>query len=103
MSATQSRSRLSTTKLRCTRSGAGRAFASRTVVESHLRRLTPCKPASFISRAAAFHQRSHPLATAPTATHRQLKMHPRDSVGLPRILVDGTDLGCQLFILLRPF
>src|SRR5215203_3854560 len=46
ISATQSRSRASAAKFLSTRSGAGRAFGSRTVVRAHRRRLAPSKPAS---------------------------------------------------------
>jgi len=51
MSATHNRFGPGATKLRSTRSGAGRALRSRTVVVIHLRRLTPTKPAVRISRA----------------------------------------------------
>src|ERR1039458_4838919 len=55
MSATHNRFGPSATKLRSTRSGAGRALRSRTVVVIHLRRLTPANP------VAAFARR-HPVA-----------------------------------------
>ena len=51
MSATQSLFGPSALKYRSTRSGAGLESASRMVVQVPLRRLTPCKPAAFISRA----------------------------------------------------
>src|SRR5208282_4285250 len=51
MSATHNRFGPGATKLRSTRSGAGRALRSRTVVVIHLRRLTPAKPAARMNRA----------------------------------------------------
>ena len=75
MSATHRASGPAALKWRCTRSGAGRASASRTVVLTHLRRLTPCRP-------AAAHQPRHALAAHLHALLAELGMHPRHPVGL---------------------
>src|SRR5437899_11686980 len=56
MSATHSRSGLATVNWRSTRSGAGRAVASRTVVRN-FRRLTPYRPAVRIRRATRLRPR----------------------------------------------
>jgi len=66
MSATHNRFGPGATKLRSTRSGAGRALRSRTVVVIHLRRLTPAKPAVRISRATRLRPTSMPAASSST-------------------------------------
>ena len=56
--------RASASKRRSTKSGAGRAWGSRRVVRGPLRRLTPAKPASRITRATRLRLTGTPSATS---------------------------------------
>src|SRR5262245_3953918 len=93
MSATQSRSGPATWKSRCTRSGAERASASRVVVVTHLRRLTPCTWAARMSRATRLPDVN--------ALGGQLGLHPRPAIGPARLEVNGADCHRQLGVVLR--
>ncbi len=64
-------------KCRSTRSGAGRAIASRTVVRHGFRRLTPCTPACRMSRATRLWPAGRPRA-ASSAWMRGAPYVPRD-------------------------
>src|SRR5712691_9084534 len=77
MSATNSRSGPVAVNWRSTRSGAGRAVSSRTVVWNGLRRLTPCTPAFRMSRATRFRPIWRPRA-ASSAWMRGAPYEPRD-------------------------
>ncbi len=77
MSATHSRSGPVAVNWRSTRSGAGRAVSSRTVVWNGLRRLTPCTPAFRMSRATRFRPIWRPRA-ASSAWMRGAPYEPRD-------------------------
>src|SRR5207237_798656 len=70
MSATQSRSGPVALKSRSTRSGAGRASRSRTVVWMPLRRLTPAKPSVRMSRATRLRPMWTPSAASSAWTRR---------------------------------
>ena len=63
ISATRNRLGAAATKLRST-TGAGRAPRARTVVATHLRRLTPHRPAAFIKRATRLRPRWMPAANS---------------------------------------
>jgi hypothetical protein len=64
-----------TMKLRSTRSGAGCALPSRTVVVNHLRRLAPYSSAAFIKRAIRLRPTWRPAANSPreSAAHYRLR------------------------------